>query len=55
MSQIKTVDLDTDALNISEQATETQTGYLNVALFGLDGRDTDPEMGPEVIPLSSPA
>ncbi len=45
MSQIKTVDLDTDALNISEQATETQTGYLNVALFGLDGRETDPEMG----------
>lgn len=45
MSQIKTVDLDTDALNISEQATETQTGYLNVALFGLDGRETDPDMG----------
>lgn len=40
LSKIETVKLDTDKLNISEApAEERGTGYLNVALFGLDSRD----------------
>lgn len=38
--KINTKTLDTEALNISQEVTENvaQTGYLNVALFGLDTR-----------------
>lgn len=45
MGKIETTTLDTSALNISEEVEYNETGYLNVALFGLDARDEDPEMG----------
>lgn len=44
LSKIDTVTLDTDKLNISEAAQEERergTGYLNVALFGVDSREGD--------------
>lgn len=40
MSKIETTKLDTDKLNISEEV-EHETGYTNVALFGLDSRAGD--------------
>ena len=40
MSKIETTKLDTDKLNISDEV-EHETGYTNVALFGLDSRAGD--------------
>ncbi len=39
MTKIETTKLDTDKLNIAEMDEEVETGYLNVALFGLDSRE----------------
>ena len=39
------VALNPDKLAISEEAEISGTGYLTVALFGLDTRATDEEMG----------
>lgn len=39
------IKLDIGKLNISEEAEELSTGYLNVALFGLDTRTNSDEMG----------
>lgn len=41
LAKIDTVKLDVDKLNISEDARERGTGYLNVALFGVDSREGD--------------
>ena len=41
MTKIATTELDTDKLNIAETSEEQETGYLNVALFGLDSREGD--------------
>lgn len=41
MTKIETTELDTDKLNIVETSEEQETGYLNVALFGLDSREGD--------------
>ena len=41
LAKIDTVELDADKLNISEEARERGTGYLNVALFGVDSRDAE--------------
>ena len=41
LSKIETVKLDPEALNVSEEAKERGTGYLNVALFGVDSRDAE--------------
>lgn len=41
MTKIETTTLDTDKLNIAETTEERETGYLNVALFGLDSRAGD--------------
>lgn len=38
LSKIETTELDPEALNVSEEAKERGTGYLNVALFGVDSR-----------------
>lgn len=38
VEKLDIVELDTDALNISNEV-EHETGYLNVALFGLDSRE----------------
>lgn len=43
--KIDGVELDPDKLDISEEAQISGTGYLQVALFGLDTRATDEEMG----------
>ena len=43
--KIEKVTLNADELNISEDIQIDETGYLNVALFGLDTRNEDPEMG----------
>ncbi len=43
LAKIDTVELDADNLNISEEARERGTGYLNVALFGVDSRDGELE------------
>lgn len=45
MSKLNTEDVDTDKLSISEELQLDQEGYLNVALFGLDTRENDVEMG----------
>lgn len=45
MNKIETVELDTDALSISDEIEHNETGYLNVALFGLDTRASDMSMG----------
>lgn len=37
--------LDPDKLSISDELQYDETGYLNVALFGLDTRENDEEMG----------
>lgn len=39
LAKIDTVKLDADKLNISKEARERGTGYLNVALFGVDSRE----------------
>ena len=41
MTKIEITKLDTDKLNIAKAEEETETGYLNVALFGLDSREND--------------
>lgn len=41
MTKIETTELDTDKLNIAEVEEEVETGYVNVALFGLDSREND--------------
>ena len=43
LSKIETTKLDPEALNVSEEARERGTGYLNVALFGVDSRDNELE------------
>ena len=43
LSKIETTTLDPEALNVSEEARERGTGYLNVALFGVDSREGDLE------------
>ena len=46
LAKIETVELDPDKLNISQQAErERGTGYLNVALFGVDSRENELEEG----------
>ena len=40
MGKLETTDLDTDKLNISEEV-DHETGYINIALFGLDSREGD--------------
>lgn len=39
LNKIETTELDTSKLNISTEVEHNETGYLNVALFGLDSRD----------------
>lgn len=39
LNKIETTQLDTSKLNISTEVEHNETGYLNVALFGLDSRD----------------
>ncbi len=39
LGKIETTKLDTEKLNISKEVEHNETGYLNVALFGLDSRD----------------
>lgn len=41
MTKLETTELDTDKLNITQTEGESETGYLNVALFGLDSREGD--------------
>lgn len=41
LAKIDTVELNPDELNISEEARERGTGYLNVALFGVDSREDE--------------
>lgn len=43
LSKIETVKLDPEELSVSEEARERGTGYLNVALFGVDSREGDME------------
>lgn len=45
MSKLDFVSLDPDKLSINEDYEYDETGYLNVALFGLDTRVNDEEMG----------
>lgn len=45
MSKLETEELNPDKLSISDELTYDETGYLNVALFGLDTRENDEEMG----------
>lgn len=45
MSLIQTVELNPDKLNINSDLEYEETGYLNVALFGVDTRANDEEMG----------
>lgn len=39
LGKLETTQLDTTKLNISSEVEHNETGYLNVALFGLDSRD----------------
>lgn len=43
LSKIETTKLDPEALNVSEEARQRGSGYLNVALFGVDSRDNELE------------
>lgn len=45
MKLIKTVTLNPDELSINRDLGYNEEGYLNVALFGLDTRETDASMG----------
>lgn len=45
MGKLGTETLDPDKLSISDEYEYDETGYLNVALFGLDTRATDESMG----------
>lgn len=42
-SKIETTKLDPEELHVSEEAKERGTGYLNVALFGVDSRENELE------------
>lgn len=41
MTKIETTELDTDKLSIAQVDEDVETGYLNMALFGLDSREGD--------------
>lgn len=43
LSKIETTTLDPKKLSVSEEAKQRGTGYLNVALFGVDSRDNQLE------------
>lgn len=45
LGKIETTELDASKLNISTEVDYNETGYLNVALFGLDTRENDVEQG----------
>ena len=45
MGKLDFAELDPDKLSISDELQLDETGYLNVALFGLDTRENDEEMG----------
>ena len=45
LNKIETTKLDASKLNISTEVEHNETGYLNVALFGLDTRPGNPEEG----------
>lgn len=45
MSKLDFTQLDPDKLSISDELQLDETDYLNVALFGLDTRENDEEMG----------
>lgn len=45
MDKLDFRELDPDKLSISDELQYDETGYLNVALFGLDTRENDEEMG----------
>ncbi len=45
MKKLDFTQLDPDKLSISDELQYDETGYLNVALFGLDTRENDEEMG----------
>lgn len=45
MSKIESTELDVSKLSISDELEYDETGYLNVALFGLDTRENNEEMG----------
>ncbi len=45
MGKMDTKELDLDKLSISDELEYDESGYLNVALFGLDSRATDESMG----------
>lgn len=44
MSKLNTEQIDTDKLSISDELELDQTGYLNVALFGLDTREKNEDL-----------
>ncbi|MFQ6959259.1 LCP family protein [Clostridium sp. D5] len=45
LGKLETTTLDASKLNISTEVEHNETGYLNVALFGLDTREGMPEEG----------
>lgn len=45
MGKIDQVKLDPDTLSIDDDLTYDETGYLNVALFGVDTRENNDELG----------
>lgn len=45
MNKMDFVPLDPDKLSINDDYEYDETGYLNVALFGLDARENDEELG----------
>lgn len=45
MGKLKVGKLDLNALSISDELSYDESGYLNVALFGLDKRENDEDMG----------
>ena len=44
LSKINMVKLDPEKLNVTEPEEERGTGYLNVALFGVDSRENELEI-----------
>ena len=41
LSEIKTVELDREMLTVNSGANEAQNSFTNIAIFGLDARETD--------------
>ena len=41
LSQMKQINIDENNLNVATQVEEKLTGYRNIALFGVDSRDSD--------------